>query len=52
MMHTQIYKTMIQEFITPTETTDLIREVLMLLIGLASRLITLRRIKKEKENSI
>lgn len=39
-----------QEFLQPTETTDLIREVLMILIGLASRFLTLRRIRKESEN--
>ena len=37
-----------QEYLQPTETTDLIREILMILIGLASRFITLRRIKKEQ----
>ena len=37
-----------QEYLQPTETSDLIREILMLLIGLASRYFTLRRIKKEQ----
>lgn len=38
-----------QEFLQPTETTDFIREVVMILIGLASRYLTLKRMKKESE---